>query len=156
MILQRREFANYLRKNSSVKGDATSSEIHGACSAKLEQCEWPSNASWRRHSRITSSTKSPLRSGLPPDECLLLVRCGEVSLRKRDFRNLEFPKWRLVLSIFIHVSSAANFPRISKATTGVPNRDTIGEQKCAAAQTIAKASRERSDPPSRELRSDRP
>jgi hypothetical protein len=36
MILQRREFANYLRKNSGVKGDATSSEIQGACSAKLE------------------------------------------------------------------------------------------------------------------------
>lgn len=44
MIVQRREFANYLRKNSGVKGDATSSEIQGACSAKLEQCEWPSNA----------------------------------------------------------------------------------------------------------------
>jgi hypothetical protein len=44
MILQRREFANYLRKNSGVKGDATSSEIQGACSAKLEQCEWPSTA----------------------------------------------------------------------------------------------------------------
>src|SRR5512132_3975249 len=72
MIVQRREFANYLRKNSSVKGDATSSEIQGACSGKLEQCEWPSNALWRRHSGITSSTKSPLRSGLPPDECLLL------------------------------------------------------------------------------------
>ena len=27
MIVQRREFANYLRKNSGVKGDATSSEI---------------------------------------------------------------------------------------------------------------------------------
>ena len=40
MILQRREFANYLRKNSGVKGDATSSEIQGACSSKLEQCEW--------------------------------------------------------------------------------------------------------------------
>jgi hypothetical protein len=39
MIAQRREFANYLRKNSGVKGDATSSEIHGACSAKLGQCE---------------------------------------------------------------------------------------------------------------------
>lgn len=64
MIVQRGEFANYLRKNSGVKGDATSSEIQGACSAKLEQCEWPSNASWRRHSRITSSTKSPLRFGL--------------------------------------------------------------------------------------------
>lgn len=49
-----------------------SSEIQGACSGKLEQCEGPSNALWRRHSRITSSTKSPLRSGLPPDECLLL------------------------------------------------------------------------------------
>src|SRR5678816_3913179 len=82
MIVQRREFANYLRKNSGVKGDATSSEIQGACSAKLEQCEWPSSALWRRHSRITSSTKSPLRSGLPPDKCLLLVRYGEVSLRK--------------------------------------------------------------------------
>jgi len=44
MIVQRGEFANYLRKNSGVKGDATSSEIQGACSAKLEQCEWPSNA----------------------------------------------------------------------------------------------------------------
>ena len=57
MIVQRGEFANYLRKNSGVKGDATSSEIQGACSAKLEQCERRSNASWRRHSRITSSTK---------------------------------------------------------------------------------------------------
>jgi len=64
MIVQRGEFANYLRKNSGVKDDATSSEIQGACSARLEQCEWPSNASWRRHSRITSSTKS-LRSGFP-------------------------------------------------------------------------------------------
>jgi len=27
MIVQRGEFANYLRKNSGVKGDATSSEI---------------------------------------------------------------------------------------------------------------------------------
>ena len=44
MIVQRGEFANYLRKNSGVKGDATSSEIHGACSAKLERCERPSNA----------------------------------------------------------------------------------------------------------------
>ena len=57
MIVQRGEFANYLRKNSGVKGDATSSEIQCACSAKLEQCERRSNASWRRHSRITSSTK---------------------------------------------------------------------------------------------------
>ena len=44
MILQRREFANYLRENSGVKDHATSSEIHGACSAKLEQCEELSNA----------------------------------------------------------------------------------------------------------------
>jgi hypothetical protein len=36
MIVQRGEFANYLRKNSGVKGDATSSEIQGTCSAKLD------------------------------------------------------------------------------------------------------------------------
>lgn len=36
MILQRREFANYLRENSCVKDRATSTEIHGACSAKLK------------------------------------------------------------------------------------------------------------------------
>jgi len=39
MIVQRGEFANYLRKNSGVKGDATFSETQGACSAKLEQRE---------------------------------------------------------------------------------------------------------------------
>ena len=40
MILQRREFANYLRKNWSVKGDATSNQIHGACSAKIPRWQW--------------------------------------------------------------------------------------------------------------------
>jgi hypothetical protein len=54
MIVQRREFANYLRENSGVKDDAASSEIHDAGSAKLKQCEGRSNASWRKHFRITS------------------------------------------------------------------------------------------------------
>jgi len=40
MILQRREFANYLRKNCGVKGRATSSEIQGACSAKIPRWQW--------------------------------------------------------------------------------------------------------------------
>jgi hypothetical protein len=39
MIVQGREFANYLRENSGVKDHATSSEIHDACSVKLKQCE---------------------------------------------------------------------------------------------------------------------
>jgi len=51
-------FANYLRKNSGVKGDATSSELQGARSAKLEQCEWPSNAS-------TGASPPPWSDGHP-------------------------------------------------------------------------------------------
>jgi hypothetical protein len=39
MIVERREFANYLRENSGVKDRRTSSEIHDACSAKLERRE---------------------------------------------------------------------------------------------------------------------
>ena len=31
MIVQRREFANYLREDSSVKDHSTSNEIHSAC-----------------------------------------------------------------------------------------------------------------------------
>lgn len=91
---------------------------------------------------------------MPGHTCELLA--GRGSRWPTCDHYLEFPKWRVVLSISIHVSSAANFSRISKATTGVPNRETIAEQKCAAAQTIAKTSQERRGPPSRELRPDRP
>jgi hypothetical protein len=38
------------------------------------------------------------------------------------------------LAISIHISAAVNFSHISKATTGVPNRETIAEQKCAAVE----------------------
>jgi len=71
---------------------------------------------------------------------------------KRMFTDERFTTPRHIT--FARASAAAS-RRISKATTGVPKPDTIGEQKCAAAQTIAKASRERRDPPSRVLRSDR-
>ena len=40
----------------------------------------------KAHPGSTSSTKSPPRSGLLPDECLLLIRSGEVSLRKKICR----------------------------------------------------------------------
>ena len=55
---------------------------------------------------------------------------------------------------FLRASAAASH-RVSKTARAVPNRETIAEQMCAAAPTLAKTSREKRGQPSRELRFDR-